>query len=79
MKKPSQKLTAKSAALLAVRVVAAVFASPFTYVFGFALAGASSIVSGVYEIAGYGPAAIVAGVFLLLASAFITKGLMPNG
>jgi hypothetical protein len=79
VKTKSAALKARAFINIFARVVAAFVSSPFTYVFGFALAGAGSVVSGVYEIAGYGPAAIVAGFFLIAASSYITKGLKSNG
>lgn len=57
---------------------AAVAANPMTYVLGFALCGAVSVVSGVAVLAGAGWAMVAAGVFLIAASGYITKGLTPN-
>ena len=53
--------------------------SPMTYVIAFAIFGAVSVVAGVAVIAGAGWAFVSAGGFLLSASAYITKGLTPNG
>lgn len=53
----------------------ALASSPFTYVIGFAALGAGSVVSGVAMLAGLGPALLTAGVFLLLASFYVTSGM----
>lgn len=54
-------------------------ANPFAYVIGFAFLGAVAIVSGVTVMAGAGMALVTAGVFLIAAASYITKGLKPNG
>lgn len=53
--------------------------NPMTYVVGFALGGAASVVYGVALLAGSGWALVASGVFLLAAAGYITKGLTPNG
>lgn len=55
--------------------IRAFIASPYTYVIGFALIGAVSITAGIEALFGMGYALLSAGVFLLLAAAFISKGL----
>lgn len=57
----------------------AALASPMTYVLGFALLGASSIVAGAAIIWGAGPALIAAGAFLLVAAGVVVKGMKLNG
>lgn len=59
--------------------LAAIAVNPMTYVLGFAFAGATSVVAGVGILAGAGSAFIAAGVFLLLAAGYITRGMTPNG
>ncbi|WP_202844793.1 hypothetical protein [Luteimonas saliphila] len=59
--------------------LAAFAANPMTYVLGFALCGAVSVVSGVALLAGAGWALVASGAFLLAAAGYITKGLTPNG
>lgn len=59
--------------------LAALAVNPMTYVLGFALAGATSVVAGVGILAGVGSAFVAAGVFLLLAAGYITRGMTPNG
>lgn len=59
--------------------LAALAVDPLTYVFGFALLGAVSVVSGIAVLAGAGWALVASGVFLIAAAAYITKGLKPNG
>ena len=53
--------------------------SPYTYVVGFALIGASSIVAGIAVLSGLGFALIAAGAFCIFAATYIIKGLKPNG
>lgn len=55
-----------------------VAASPYTYVFGFSAVGASSIVAGIALLAGAGFALLSVGAFLLIAAAYITRGLKPS-
>lgn len=62
-----------------MKVLAALVANPMTYVLGFAFAGAASIVTGMAILAGAGWALLTAGVFLIAAAAFITRGMSPNG
>jgi len=52
---------------------------PLTYIVGFGVGGAASIVSGVAVMAGAGWALVAAGAFLIAGAAYITKGLAPNG
>lgn len=61
------------------KILAALVANPMTYVLGFALAGAASIVIGISLLAGGGWALISAGSFLIAAAGFITRGMSPNG
>jgi hypothetical protein len=61
------------------KTLAALIANPLTYVIGFAVAGAAGVVSGVAILAGSGWALIAAGSFAISFSAFITKGMSPNG
>lgn len=53
--------------------------SPLSYIVGFGVCGAASIVSGVAVMAGAGWALVAAGAFLIAGAAYITKGLTPNG
>jgi len=53
--------------------------SPYTYVVGFALIGASGIVAGIAVLSGLGFALIAAGAFCIFAATYIIKGLKPNG
>jgi hypothetical protein len=62
-----------------MRTLAALAANPLTYVLGFAVAGAVSIVSGVAILVGSGWALVASGVFLIAGAAYITKGMTPNG
>ena len=62
-----------------MKKIAALAANPLTYVLGFAMAGAVSIVAGVAVLLGLGWALVASGCFLILASAYITKGMTPNG
>ena len=50
-----------------------------TYVLGFAVCGAASVVAGVTLTLGMGAGFIAAGGFLLLGSYIITKGLPSDG
>lgn len=59
--------------------LAALAANPMTYVLGFALCGAVSVVSGVAILAGAGWAMVATGAFLLAAAGYVTKGMSPNG
>lgn len=59
--------------------LAALAANPLTYVLGFSVAGAVSIVIGVFILAGSGFSLLTAGAFLIAAAAIITKGMTPNG
>lgn len=61
------------------KILAAIAINPLTYVLGFAVLGAVSIVSGIAVLAGIGWAMIASGAFLIAAAAFITKGMTPNG
>ena len=59
--------------------LAALAVNPMTYVLGFSVGGASSVVAGVGILAGAGSAFVVAGLFLLAAAVYITRGMTPNG
>jgi len=54
-------------------------ADPLTYLIAFSLLGAVSMVSGVAVLAGGGWALVCAGLFLLAAAGYITRGMTPNG
>ena len=60
-------------------IIADVAVNPMTYILGFSVAGASSIVAGVAILAGAGFALVTAGVFLIASAGYLTKGLKPNG
>ena len=62
-----------------MKKLAALVLSPITYVVGFAVSGAVSIAIGVGIEIGLGWGLTVLGVFLLAASAYITKGLPAHG
>jgi hypothetical protein len=62
-----------------MKMLAALAANPLTYVLGFAIAGAVSIVAGVAILAGSGWALVASGIFLIAGAAYITKGMTPNG
>ena len=59
--------------------LAALAANPMTYVLGFALSGAASVVAGVAILSGAGWALVSAGAFLIAAAGYITTGMKPNG
>lgn len=61
------------------KTLAAIAAHPLTYVVGFAVAGAASIVAGVAIVCGPGLALIVAGGFMIGGSGFISRGMRLNG
>lgn len=61
------------------RFLAALAASPMTYILGFAVTGAASIVTGVAILAGAGWALVTAGVLLITAAWYLTRGMSPNG
>jgi hypothetical protein len=61
------------------KILAALIANPMTYVLGFSIVGAASIVCGVAFLAGPGWALVTAGSFLIAAAGFITRGMSPNG
>lgn len=61
------------------KMLAALAANPLTYVLGFAVAGAASIVSGVAIMAGPGWALVTAGAFLIAGAGYITRGMSSNG
>ena len=61
------------------KMLAGLAANPMTYVLGFAIGGAVSIVAGVAVLLGAGSALLAAGFFLIAAASYITKGLKPNG
>lgn len=58
--------------------LAALLSNALTYVIGFALFGAASVVIGVSVLAGLGWSLVCAGSFLLAAAWYITRG-MSNG
>lgn len=62
-----------------MKVLAAIAANPLTYVLGFSVGGAASIVAGVTIVAGAGWAFIALGGFLIAGAGFITRGMTPNG
>lgn len=62
-----------------IATLAAAAVNPLSYVLCFAMTGAAAIVGGVFVLAGLGWALVAAGAFLIAASAFITKGMSPNG
>lgn len=59
--------------------LASLAANPLTYVLGFAVGGAVSVVSGVAILAGTGWALVASGAFLIAASGYITQGMKSNG
>lgn len=54
-------------------------ANPLTYIYGFYLLGAVSLVCGVGVVAGPGWALMASGAFMIAAAFFISKGLTPDG
>lgn len=62
-----------------MEALAKLLANPMTYVLGFALSGAVSVVAGVALLAGAGWALVACGALLFAAAGYITKGLTPNG
>lgn len=52
--------------------------NPFTYVIGFAVAGAACIVAGAALLFGSGWALICAGAFFIAAASYITKGMKAD-
>lgn len=61
-----------------MKKILAALAHPMLYVLLFALAGAACVVCGVIMLLGVGWGLVSAGVFLLAASAYITRGI-TNG
>lgn len=53
--------------------------NPFTYVVGFGVAGALSIVAGIGLLFGAGWALVSVGAFLIAAASYITKGMKADG
>jgi hypothetical protein len=62
-----------------VNRIKALAMNPFTYVVGFALVGALSIVAGIGLLFGTGWALVSIGAFLIAAASYITKGMKADG
>lgn len=58
-----------------MKKILATLAHPMLYVLLFALAGAACVVCGVIMLVGVGWGLVAAGGFLLVASAYITRGI----
>jgi hypothetical protein len=59
--------------------LASLAANPLTYVIGFAVGGAASVVCGIAILVGSGWALVASGAFLIGASGYITQGMKSNG